>query len=161
MTWDGSLVHELQYQTFNSTGAGSYYFTDGGLSYGITEGKLPVERIVPEKSMKASGAIELKALGNRLAFYGTGFYERRSDILINASSTVSGILGINAGKQCAGVNDWAGADLSLSWNEHRGDFSYGVYANASYLTSKVIKDDQDWQRYDYLYHKGNRAVLRA
>ena len=155
--WDGSLVHELQYQTFNSIGAGSYYFTDGGLSYGITEGSLPVERIVPEKSMKASGAIELKALGNRLAFYGTGFYERRSDILINASSTVSGILGINAGKQCAGVNDWAGADLSLSWNEHHGDFSYGVYANASYLTSKVIKDDQDWQRYDYLYHKGNRV----
>lgn len=153
--WDGSLVHELQYQSFGSSGAGSYSFTDGGLSYGIAEGSLPVERIVPEKSAKATANVRLNALGNRLSFTAGGFIERRSDILINAASTVSGVIGVNAGKQCAGINEWAGTDLSLSWKETRGDFSYGFYANASFLTSRVIEDGQDWQRYSYLYHAGN------
>ena len=45
--------------------------------------------------------------------------------------------------------------MELSWNDARGDFEYGAYANVSYLTSRIVEDGQEFQRYDYLYHKGN------
>lgn len=50
-----------------------------------------------------------------------------------------------------------GFDASIAWNDRRKDFSYGVYANASYLDSEVIADGQEYQPYDYLYHRGNRV----
>lgn len=153
--WDGNMTHELYLPSFGSSGAQGYYFSDGTYSYGVKEGPLPVETLVPERVMRVNGRIETDAFGKKLNFSVNGFYEKVSNILVNASSVVSGVLGINPGKQCAGVNDWMGADLSLSWNDIRGDFSYGAYANVSYLTSKVIEDGQEFQRYDYLLHKGN------
>lgn len=158
--YDGSLVHELSLQSFSSNGAGSYYFTDGILSYGICEGSLPVERIVPEKSTAAYLTLDLEAFDHRLSSHARVFAERRSDMLINASSTVSSVIGINVGKQCEGINDWRGADLNLAWNSSVGGLSYGLYANLSFLDSEVVRDDQDYQRYDYLYHKGNKVGQR-
>ena len=38
--------------------------------------------------------MELNAFKNRLSVYLEGFYERRSNILINGSSSVSNIIGI-------------------------------------------------------------------
>lgn len=153
--WDGNLSHELFLPSFGSTGAQGYYFSDGTYSYGVEEGTLPVEHLVPEKITRATGVLEISAFRNRFNVMMNGFYEKVDDILINASSVVSSVLGVGSGKQCAGRNDWMGADMELSWNDVRGDFSYGAYANVSYLTSKVVEDGQEFQRYDYLYHKGN------
>ena len=43
----------------------------------------------------------------------------------------------------------------MSWNDKVGDFSYGLYANGSFLASEVVNENQEFQAYDYLYHKGN------
>ena len=109
------MTHELYLPSFGSTGAQGYYFSDGTYSYGVEEGTLPVERLVPERIRRFNAALDVAAFDSRLNITVGGFYERVSDILINASSVVSSVLGVNPGKQCAGINDWRGADVSLLW----------------------------------------------
>ena len=101
--------------------------------------------------------LDLRSFGNRFTASVEGFFERRSHILISSGATVSGIIGIGVGLQPAGEHEYRGFDASIAWNDRRKDFSYGVYANASYLDSEVIADGQEYQPYDYLYHRGNRV----
>lgn len=155
---DGNMQHELYRQSYGTTGAGSYYFTDNvNQYYGLAEGNLPVENLTVEKSKKVTYGMELNAFKNRLSFYVEGFYERRSDILINGSSSVSSIIGIGVGQLNAGIEDYKGFDASVTWTDRIGkDFQYSIGANASYMNSKIIHDGQEYQQYDYLYTKGNR-----
>jgi hypothetical protein len=80
--------------------------------------------------------------------------ERRSDILISPSN-VSGVIGIGLNDQSLGENSYKGFDLSASWNDKRGDFNYGLYANGGWLFTKVINNGEAYQKYDYLYKAGN------
>ena len=50
--------------------------------------------------------MELNAFKNRLSVYLEGFYERRSNILINGSPSVSNIIGIGVSKLNAGIQDY-------------------------------------------------------
>lgn len=157
--WDGNMEHELYRQSYGSANGGTYYFTNNAGSFGgLAEGSLPVENLTIEKSKKVTYGMEMNAFKNRLSFYLEGFYERRSDILINGASSVSSIIGIGVGKLNAGIQDFKGFDASISWKDGVGaDFSYSIGANASYLNSKIINDGQEYQQYDYLYTKGNRV----
>ena len=154
--WDGNMSHELWRQSYGGENAGSYYFTTNVSQYwGDAEGTLPVENLVPEKSRKITLGTELKAFKDRLGVYAEGFWEERSNILVSASSAVSGILGIGTSYECAGENLYRGLDASVTWNDRRGDFSYGLYGNIAYLSTEVVNENQEYQEYDYLYHAGN------
>ncbi len=157
--WDGNMSHELYRQSYGGANGGTYYFTNNASDfYGMAEGSLPVENLTIEKSKKVSYGMELNAFKNRLSFYMEGFYERRSDILIKGSSSVSGIIGIGVSQLNAGIQDYKGFDASISWNDRIGkDFTYNIGANASYVNSKIINDGQEYQQFDYLYTKGNRV----
>ena len=160
--WDGNMQHELYRQSYGSANGGTYYFTNNASEfYGLAEGNLPVENLTIEKSKKVTYGMELNAFKNRLSVYLEGFYERRSNILINGSPSVSNIIGIGVSKLNAGIQDYKGFDASVSWNDKIGkDFNYSIGANASYVNSKIINDGQEYQQYDYLYTKGNRVGQR-
>ncbi len=156
--WDGNLTHELFRQSYGGTNAGSYYFTNSiSQFWGLAEGDLPAENLAAERSRKATFGIELGAFDNRLELYAQGFFEQRSNILVTGASSVSGIIGIGIGMQPVGEQKYRGFDAGIAWNDRRGDFSYGVFANANYLMSEVVNENQEFQQYDYLYHKGNRV----
>lgn len=156
--WDGNMSHELYRQVYGGANAGSYYFTDKAtVNSGLAEGALPVEGLSPERSVKTTFGFDLSALNNRLSVYAEAFFERRSDILVDASTAVSGIIGIGVSQQNAGIQEYKGFDASVSWADRIGKFEYGVGANVSYLDSKLINDNQEYQQYDYLYRKGNRV----
>lgn len=156
--WDGNMSHELYRQSYGGSGAGSYFFTNNATgNSGLTEGALPVEGLSPEKSVKTTFGFDLNALNNRLSLYGEAFFERRSDILVDASTAVSGVIGIGVGRQNAGIQEYKGFDASITWNDRIGKFGYGVGANLSYIDSEIINDNQEYQQYDYLYRKGNRV----
>ena len=156
--WDGNLSHELWRQSYGNTNANGYYFSNNVTSYsGLAEGNLAAENLVPEKSFRVTLGAELRAFGNRLSVGVEGFRERRSDILISSEALVSGIIGIGVGVQPAGEQKYRGLDASVAWNDRRGNFSYGLYANGALLDSEVVNDGQEYQPYDYLYHRGNRV----
>ena len=157
--WDGNLSHELFRQSYGS--GGSYFLgTNVTQVWGSAEGTLPVENLVPETSRKITLGTELKALGNRLGVYAEGFLERRSGILVSASSSVSGVIGIGTSYECAGENLYRGLDASVTWDDKCGDFSYGLYGNLAYLNTEVVNENQEFQEYDYLYHAGNPVGQR-
>lgn len=155
---DRNMSHELYLQAFSSANAGNYYFTNNtNIYYGLAEGDLPVIDLTIEKSKKATYGFELNALRNRLSLYCEGFFERRSDILVSGSNTVSGIIGINVGQVNEGIEEYRGFDASLVWKDKIKDFNYSIGANVSYIDSKIINNNQAFQQYDYLYTKGNRV----
>lgn len=152
---DGDLEHELWRQNYGSSNGHSYNFTLPVESYsGRAEGNMAALTLAPEQAATATLGAETRLFDNRLSARLEGFLEDRTKILVEASN-VSGILGVDVNEQSLGEYKYAGLDLGLSWDDKIGDVSYGVYANAGLLGSKVIDDGQAYQPYDYLYHKGN------
>ena len=159
---DEDLEHELWRQSYGSTNGHSYYFGKDALptSYsGRAEGDMAALTLAPEKSNKATVGIETKLFNNRLSASVDGFYEHRSNILIEPSN-ISEVIGIGINDQSLGENLYRGFDVSLAWDDKSGDFDYGVYANGGWIFTKVIDDGQAYQPYDYLYHKGNPVGQR-
>lgn len=153
--WDGRLSHELWRSSYISGGGYVFGENAAGVS-GSTEGDLPVMGLTPEKSEKATLGIDFAAFSNRLSFAVDGFYEKRSNILVTGSNSVSGIIGINVGQMCAGIDRYKGFDFSLNWSDHIKDFTYSISVNGSYLDTEIVNNNQAFQEYDYLYQKGNR-----
>ena len=151
---DEDLEHELWRENYVS--GSSYYFGgSGGTSYsGRKEGDMPAVTLAPELSSKLTLGADAKFFGGRLGVNADAFLEKRSNILISPSN-ISGVIGVGVNDQSLGEQSYKGFDLALSWDETRGDFSYGAYANGNWLFSKVINDGQAYQMYDYLYRKGN------
>ena len=154
--WDGNLSHELWRYTYGA-GGGYFFGSNAGSASGSAEGTLPVENLVAERSERGTVGIDVSALDNRLNASVEGFIEKRSNILVSGSNSTSGIIGVNVGQLCAGVNKFKGIDFSASWQDQIGDFGYGVGITGSYMGSKVINDNQAYQEYDYLYTAGNRV----
>ena len=156
---DGDLEHELWRQNYVS-GNSFYFGGSGGTSYsGRTEGKMAAVTLAPELSKKATAGFDLGFFGKRLTLNVEGFLEDRQNILITPSN-ISGVIGVDVSKQSIGEEKFKGFDINLGWNDKRGDFDYGLYANGGWLFSKVIDDGQAYQMYDYLYTKGNPVGQR-
>ena len=151
---DGDLEHELWRENYVS--GNSFYFDGAGSrsSSGRKEGDMPAVTLAPEKSSKVTLGAEAKFFGGRLGLTADAFLEKRSNILISPSN-ISGVIGIGVKDQSLGEQSYKGVDVALNWEETRGDINYGVYANGSWLFTKVINDGQAYQMYDYLYRAGN------
>lgn len=159
--WDGNLTHELYMQSYGDANAGSYFFTDNvSQQAGQSEGTLPVENLTVEKNRRTTVGIELGAFKERLNIYAEAFWERRSDILVASTSSVSGIIGVDVSQENAGIEEYRGLDFGASWTDRKGKISYELYANGAFLTSKLINNNQAYQQYDYLYQAGNPVGQR-
>lgn len=152
--WDGNTPHELFYQSYGY--ASDYVFGNKKTVSGWSEGRLPVENLTVEKSERATVGLDLRMFKNHLNFSAEGFYERRSDILVDASNSVAGVIGIGVAQLNAGINDYKGIDLSLGWEDRIGDFGYGISGTFSFVRTKIKENNEAYQPYDYLYTKGNR-----
>ncbi len=159
---DEDLEHELWRQSYGSTNGHSFYFGNGDQPNGYSgraEGDMAALTLAPERSNKATLGVETKLFGNRLSLTADGFWEQRTNILIEPSN-VSEVIGIGMSEQSLGEYLYRGVDLALAWDDKIGDFDYGLYANGGWLFTKVIDDGQAYQAYDYLYHKGNPVGQR-
>ena len=151
---DEDMEHELWRQNYVS--GKSYYFgpNGGSSASGRTESSMAAATLAPEQSAKVTLGTEVKLFNKRLNINAEGFIEKRSNILISPSN-VSEVIGLDLNEQSLGQQSYKGIDLSVAWDEQRGNFEYGLYANGGWLWTKVIDDGQAYQPYDYLYHKGN------
>ncbi len=154
--WDGNLRHELFRQSYGNSDR-SYFFTNNVAEvWGKGEGALPVLDLAAEKSRKATLGFTMAAFNNRLNLDVQGFFEKRTQILTEANN-VSGIIGIGVGQLCSGVEKYRGLDASVSWKDQIGSVDYGIGVNMSYVNSELVEANEEYQQYDYLYHKGNRV----
>ena len=152
--WDGNTSHELFRQSYQY--ASSYIFGLASNASGWSEGSLPVENLMIEKSKRATVGIDMKMFNNRFDLSMEGFYERRSNRLVDVSNSVSGVIGVDVAQLNAGINQYKGIDISVGWKDEIGDFTYGASGIFSFLRTKIIENKEPFQQYKYGYNKGNR-----
>ena len=89
-----------------------------------------------------------------LTFSIDGFYDKRSNILIDGSGLISSAIGVTIPQMNAGKVETKGTELSTMWKKEYKNFSYYIGANFSYAKSKVIENGEGYQPYGYLSKKG-------
>lgn len=154
--WDGNLSHELSLPKYGNNNRGIYWGANATWNPALGEGTLPVVGLEPELTEKVTASLDLGLWDNRFSFGVDGFYDNRMNVLVSGANRTSGIIGIPVSQLCMGKNSIYGFDLELSWNDTKGDFTYGINATCSYMDTKIIENYESFQEYDYMYKKGNR-----
>lgn len=95
---------------------------------------LPNANLRWEKVEAWEAGLEAYTLKNRLRFEGVYYKKNTKDLL----ATVPGIAGTVPGLGNLGQMENKGVELSLSWADKIGDFSYGVSGNLTTIKNKVI-----------------------
>jgi TonB-linked SusC/RagA family outer membrane protein len=89
-----------------------------------------------EKVNMLNFGIDLAFLNNRLSFTGDWFNKRTMDIQLKVPQP--DVLGLEVPDQNAGNVSNKGWELSLGWNDHIKDFTYGLTAQLSDVRNKVV-----------------------
>lgn len=155
-SWGQSGLDKLDYELDKQywIGGSGYYFKDGNVYYGGTkEGPLAMEKLNPETGNKYNLGLDLKFF-KKLSFTSDAFYERRNDILVSSSATVSSAIGISLPSICDGVNNYRGYELSMTWNENTRPFKFYIQGNYSFVKSDIVENHEGFKPYDYLSRKG-------
>lgn len=85
-----------------------------------------------------------------LTFSIDGFYDKRTNILIDGSGLISSAIGVTIPQMNAGKVETKGTELSAMWKKEYKDFNYYIGANFSYAKSKVVENGEGYQPYGYL-----------
>lgn len=149
---DYTTSNELFKQTYGT--GGSYFFTDNYTSTaGMSELRLATTGLTYEKSHKTNVAIEGR-FWNLINLTAEAFYDRRTDILVSTSGTVSGVLGATASMSNDGIIDNKGIEIGLGVNNEQGDFKYNIGAGFTYTKSNIVNRNEGFVPYDYLMQTG-------
>ncbi|WP_236263867.1 TonB-dependent receptor [Dysgonomonas sp. Marseille-P4677] len=95
---------------------------------------LPNPNLRWEKVEAWEAGLEAYTLKNRLRFEGVYYKKNTKDLL----ATVPGIAGTTPGLGNLGQMENKGVELSLSWTDKLGDFTYGVSGNLTTIKNKVL-----------------------
>lgn len=136
-------------------GSGAYYFQAGNTSAGssLKEGVLAMEQLDLEVADKYNIGLDM-SLFKGLTFSIDGFYDKRTNILIDGSGLISSAIGVTIPQMNAGKVETKGTELSAMWKKEYKDFNYYIGANFSYAKSKVVENGEGYQPYGYLSKKG-------
>lgn len=123
----------------NATNAAWYYFGDDKST--PTIGAYPDLMSNPnlkwETSRQTDIGIDARFLGNRLGFTFDWYEKKTLDWLVQP--TAIGIWGTGAPYVNGGDIRNTGVEMSISWNDQVGDFTYSVSANLAHNSNEVIR----------------------
>lgn len=130
-------------------------FQAGNTSAGssLKEGVLAMEQLDLEVADKYNIGLDM-SLFKGLTFSIDGFYDKRTNILIDGSGLISSAIGVTIPQMNAGKVETKGTELSAMWKKEYKDFNYYIGANFSYAKSKVVENGEGYQPYGYLSKKG-------
>lgn len=136
-------------------GKGSYYFEPSNNTAGgsYTEGVLPMKQLDLEVADKYNVGVDISLLKG-LTFSIDGFYDKRSNILIDGTNLVSQAIGATVPQMNAGKVETKGAEWGAMWKSSFKDLKYYVGANFSYAKSEIIENGEGPQPFSYLSKKG-------
>lgn len=142
-------VGAYQYLSLYSYG-GSYVFGND-ISQGIYQNVTANPDITWEKANTYNVGISSQFLGGKYSLDFDYFYSRRNDILVARNASVPTYSGLSLPDENIGKVANHGFEIAASYNDHLGDFSWGINGNFSYARNKVIFMDEaaktpDWQR---------------
>ena len=99
-------------------GSGAYYFQAGNTSAGssLKEGVLAMEQLDLEVADKYNIGLDM-SLFKGLTFSIDGFYDKRTNILIDGSGLISSAIGVTIPQMNAGKVETKGTELSAMWKK--------------------------------------------
>ncbi len=149
---DYTTANELFKQTYGN--GGSYFFTDNYTSTaGMSELRLATTGLTYEKSHKANLGIEGR-FWNMLEVVAELYYDRRTDILVSTSGTVSSVLGATPSMSNDGIIDTKGVEIGVSLTNSIGDITYAIGTQFTYANSTIINRNEGFVPFEYLMQTG-------
>ncbi len=123
----------------NATNAAWYYFGDDKSppTIGAYPDRLANPNLKWETSRQTDIGFDLRMLGNRLGVTFDWYEKKTLDWLVQPTGL--GIWGTGAPYINGGDIKNTGVELSLSWNDNVGDFTYGVNVNLTHNRNKVLR----------------------
>lgn len=142
-----------QYQT----GGGVYPFSSAFTSdFGQTYlGRLATTNPGNEKAYKYNVGLDARFLkGLNLTF--DAYYQRRSDIWVDASGRYTAVIGQQPPFENAGIVDSWGTEVGIDYTGKVGDFNFNVGGNFNFNRNKIVDMLEEPRMYDNLIQTGNR-----
>ena len=117
--------------------AGNYY-TGNGNEYiqGYAPSATGNKELKWETAEQTNLGIDARFFSNRLSFSADWFLKNTKDLIVSGI-TPSTVVGNTASPVNAGNIQNRGFEFELGWQDHIGDFSYGIRGNLSTLKNKV------------------------
>lgn len=114
------------------------YPTGNGLEYinGYGPSATGNKELKWETSEQTNIGIDSRFLNNRLSFSADWFMKNTKDLIVSGI-TPSTVVGNTASPVNAGNISNTGFEFELGWQDHIGDFTYGIRGNISTLKNKV------------------------
>ncbi|SDZ93219.1 TonB-linked outer membrane protein, SusC/RagA family [Arachidicoccus rhizosphaerae] len=124
------------------TDKGFGFGSDGGLyTTGMTPGVTPNRDVHWDRTLQRNFGLDMDFLKNRLSVTFDQYFNSTSDMLTDMSKAINtpiSVGGAFAEQNYAAVNAW-GSELSITWKDHVGDFSYSIGVNTGLGNYKVTK----------------------
>ncbi len=113
-----------------------------------------------ERRLEVSGGIDFTAFGKRLDINLTGYVVAQRGIITQMQNAIPLVAGISTGSyyQNYDSNLNRGAELSISWKDKAGDFSYAVSAWAASHWSTILQIDSQNYAEPYRSRAGKSAT---
>ena len=148
---DSRLSYDMD-KRFNGNGK-KYIFVGTKLLNGMTHGALASTDMEPEKDYKTNVGIEL-GLFDGLAFEIDGFYNRRKNIRVNSTGSVSSVLGVGDSDVFTGEVKNYGVEIALGYKQRIKDFAYHIQGTFSYAKNEIMRMEEAYHPYGYMYQTG-------
>lgn len=151
---DSNIDYYQKMSFFEKTG--SYLIGDKLSSYpNYREGALGNPDIVSEKTRKSDIGVDGNFFNNHLTLTLDAFYEKTTGIIVDLSTIPSllGALTIPTGN--AGAVENKGFEVQGSYNNHIGDFKFGISGNFSFSRNKILDMQEQKFPYAFNYRTGN------
>ncbi len=139
------------YQTYAQSGYGGYIWgtTSGNPAYTYPNTPLANPWLTWEKADKWNVGTDIALFNNRLLLQADYYNDRYFDLLQARGKSIA-ILGTSYPFENIGRQRRQGGEITLTWQDHVGDFNYYVTGNWNIESSKVLYMDEQNQPYDYM-----------
>ena len=137
----------------NGSGSG-FVAMVGSSESGMMQGSYPSYGALPETDFKANVGIDLRAFGG-LEVSIDAFRNHRKHLKVSSSGVYSSLLGLGSPYIFNGETLNWGGELSASWSQTVGDFSWHIGGCISYTKDKILEMGEEYHPYSYMYRTGH------
>jgi len=150
------LEPNQQYLHLQKYGSGNnYFYGDNNTQLGgLREYRRAITNFNPEKSFMSNLGVDATLFGG-LSLNIDAFYEKRSNILVSESNSVSRIIGVDAANVPEGIVENKGVEIGALWSNSNSDFNYAIGVQYSFARNKIINQNEVFRPWDYLKRTGH------
>ena len=140
--------------TVNPQNRGANFGTSGGWLQAVKELTSGNPKVTWETASKINLGVDAAFLRDRLHAYIDVFWEDRQHILVSNASTLPAVTSLPSSYVNEGRVKNHGYEITLNWEDRKGDFRYSISPNFSFARNKVIEMLEVEPMYEYLKHTG-------